>query len=72
MKKPTSEQRAKWNMTYSKKHDKSIKIKRRKNTGKYTNNLPEIKEAIELNNKNGLLFYKSFFGRKLLKQKMII
>lgn len=69
-KKPTKSQIEKWSRTYYDNNRESIRKKRNVEVRKQ-NNSSEIIEAKAIQKKNKEAFDKSFFGRELLKQKMI-
>lgn len=70
MKKPSKEQIQIWNQTYLKKNRERIR-KRRNKVNPEKRNSSEVKETQKKHSKRNEIFYKSFFGRELIKQKMI-
>jgi hypothetical protein len=63
MKKVTKEKKEVYNRTYFEKNKHRIRKKRLKDNPEKSNH-SDVKEAIDKNNKNGLLFYKSFFWKE--------
>jgi hypothetical protein len=67
MKKPSKEQREIWAATYAKKNKEQIKQKRRKiNPDKRSSS--DFRETQSEQIKKTEVFYKSHFGKKLIKQ----
>ena len=69
MKKPSKEQIQISSLTYLKKNRERIR-KRRNVVNPEKRNSSEVKEAQEKHAKRKELFYKSFFGLELIKQKI--